>query len=65
MECVSWSGQIDYRVDTCFSEACLPLSHLGNERSAKKHAVRVVLLRFPEPRAGHLALALRGTSEDQ
>lgn len=33
-------------------------SRLGNERSAKEHVVRMVLLRLPEPGAGHLALAL-------
>ena len=51
---VSWSGEIDY----CSSETCLPLSRLGNEWSAKKHVVRVVLLWLPEPGAGHLALTL-------
>lgn len=33
-------------------------SRLGNEWSAKEHVVRMVLLRLPEPGAGHLALAL-------
>lgn len=47
------------------SNASLSLSSAGDERRAERHALRMVLLRLPQPGAGHLALALRGAAEDQ